>query len=113
MNVTVPVGAPEPPEFATVAVKVTGWPTVLGFGADVSVVVVAVFCTTIDAVAVFPLPASLEVTADVVLTLLPSLVPVTLIENTQEALAAMVAPERLALLPPAVAVMVPPPQDPE
>ena len=40
-KVTVPVGLTpfDPPE--TVAVKVTGWPTVAGFGATVSCVVVA------------------------------------------------------------------------
>ena len=36
----------------------------------------------------------------------------TLIENVQEAFAASVAPDKLALLPPAVAAMVPPPHDP-
>lgn len=115
-KVTVPVGVPVPLVGASVAVKVTGWPTLLGLAEDVSVVVVADAAgafTVMVAVAVPPLPASLEVIADVVLTFVPVLVPATFIENVQEPLAAMVAPVRLALLPPAVAVMVPPPQDPE
>jgi hypothetical protein len=38
--------------------------------------------------------------------------PVTLTENAQDALAASVAPDKLAEPDPAVAVMVPPPHDP-
>jgi hypothetical protein len=41
VKVTVPVGVPEPPAGATVAVKVTGWPILLGLTEDASVVVVA------------------------------------------------------------------------
>jgi hypothetical protein len=40
LNVTEPVGVPEPPDFETVAVKVTDCPTVLGLTEDVSVVLV-------------------------------------------------------------------------
>lgn len=40
LNVTVPVGVPPVP--VTVAVKVTGWPTLLGFSEEVSVVCVVV-----------------------------------------------------------------------
>jgi hypothetical protein len=42
----------------------------------------------------------------------PALVPVTLIENVQLVLAASVAPDSDTPLPPAAAVMVPPPHDP-
>src|SRR5262249_29798379 len=64
------------------------------------------------ALAVFPVPPLVEVTAVVVLALLPTVVAVTLIENVQDPAAARVAPERLTLPPPAVAVMVPPPHEP-
>ena len=40
LNVTVPVGVPPVP--VTVAVKVTGWPALLGFCEEVSVVCVVV-----------------------------------------------------------------------
>jgi hypothetical protein len=63
------------------------------------------------AVAGFPFP-TLDVTAPVVFILGPALVPLTLTEKTQEAPAASVAPESATELLPAVAVMVPPPQDP-
>ena len=64
------------------------------------------------ALAVLPVPPLVEETAKVVLVLSPGLVPVTLIENVQEAPAARVAPVRLALPLPGVAVMVPPPHEP-
>src|SRR5262245_31761317 len=64
------------------------------------------------ALAVLPVPPLVEVTAVVVLVLLPAVVPVTLIENVQDPAAARVAPERLTLPLPAVAVMVPPPHEP-
>ena len=41
LKVTVPVGVPPPLVGVTVAVKVTGWPTLLGFCDDANVVVVA------------------------------------------------------------------------
>jgi hypothetical protein len=41
-----------------------------------------------------------------------AVLPVTLTENVQDALAARVAPVRLALPLPGVAVMVPPPHEP-
>src|SRR5262245_50998293 len=64
------------------------------------------------AVALLPVPPFVEVTAEVVLFLLPAVVPVTLIENVQDPAAARVAPERVTLPLPAVAVMVPPPHEP-
>ena len=63
--------------------------------------------------AVLPVPPSVEVTALVVLFREPAVVPVTLTTNWHEALAASVALDRPALLDPAVAVIVPPPQLPE
>ena len=60
------------------------------------------------AVAVLPVPPFVEETAPVMLVLPPGLVPVTLIENVQDALAASVAPVRLTLVPPTAAEMVPP-----
>jgi hypothetical protein len=64
------------------------------------------------AVAVLPVPPSVEVTALVVLTCAPAAVPVTLTENVQEPLAAIVPPLRLIVFVPAVAVIVPAPQVP-
>jgi hypothetical protein len=107
LNVTVPVGlAP-----VTVAVKVTACPKLLGLADDVSAVVVAA-ATMSDAVAGLPGGASLELTGEVVLTLVPALVAVTLTEIVQEADPASDAPDRPAELPPAVAAMVPP-HDPD
>src|SRR5580765_7715302 len=62
--------------------------------------------------AVPPVPPSVEVTLPVVLFCCPAAVPVTFTENVQELLAAMVPPERLITLVPAVAVIVPAPQVP-
>jgi hypothetical protein len=59
-----------------------------------------------------PVPPSVEVTAPVVLLLVPAVEPVTVTEKVQEAPAANVAPERLREPDAAVAVMVPPPQEP-
>ncbi len=64
------------------------------------------------AVAVLPFPPSFEVTAPVVLFCVPDVTPVTFKENEQEELAERVPAERLTLLDPAVAVIVPPPQVP-
>jgi hypothetical protein len=64
------------------------------------------------AVAFPPLPPSVEVTALVVLFCVPALMPETFTVKLQEALAVSVAPERLTLPDPAVAVIVPPPQLP-
>src|SRR6266567_8289587 len=65
---------------------------------------------------VVPVPPSVEVTAPVVLLLLPALVPVTSAENVQDDPAAgdavNVPPDRLMLLLPATAVIVPLPQEP-
>src|SRR5262249_28466075 len=62
--------------------------------------------------AVPPVPPSVEVTLPVVLFWSPAAMPVTFTENVQELLAARVAPDRLIVLVPAVAVIVPPPQEP-
>ena len=62
--------------------------------------------------AVPPVPPSVELTALVVLFLVPDVEPVTFTEKVQEALAASAAPDRLTEVAPAVAVMVPPPQEP-
>jgi hypothetical protein len=59
----------------------------------------------------FPLP-TLDVTALVVFTLGPTLVPFTLTEKVHEAPAASVAPESPTEPLPAVAVMAPPPHEP-
>jgi hypothetical protein len=64
------------------------------------------------AVAVPPVPPSVEVTLPVVLVCRPAAVPVTLIENVQEPLAAIVPPDKLIAFVPAVAVIVPAPHVP-
>src|SRR5262249_48745087 len=64
------------------------------------------------AVAVLPVPPSVEVTAPVVLVCCPAAVPVTFTENVQDTFAAMVPPDRLITFVPAVAVMVPAPPVP-
>ena len=64
------------------------------------------------AVAVPPVPPSVEVTLPVVLVCKPAAMPVTFTEKVQEALAAMVPPDKLMTPVPAVAVMVPAPQEP-
>jgi hypothetical protein len=64
------------------------------------------------AVAVPPVPPSVEVTLPVVLVCKPAEMPVTLTENVQLALAAIVPPLRLIVFVPAVAVIVPAPQVP-
>src|SRR5438270_4066498 len=61
------------------------------------------------AVAVPPVPPSVEVTFPVVLLCKPAAMPVTFTENVQEALAAIVPPLRLITFVPCVAVIVPPP----
>jgi hypothetical protein len=68
--------------------------------------------TLIEAEAVPPVPPSVEVTGPVVLFCVPAAIPVTLTENVQLALAARVAPLRLMVFVPCVAVIVPPPQEP-
>jgi hypothetical protein len=66
----------------------------------------------IEAEAVPPVPPSVEVTLPVMLFCVPAAIPVTFTENVQEALAAIVPPLRLITFVPAVAVIVPPPQEP-
>ena len=68
--------------------------------------------TLMLAVAVPPVPPSVEVTLPVVLVCCPAAMPVTLTENVQEALAAIVPPLRLITFVPAVAVIVPAPHVP-
>src|SRR5947209_18213922 len=68
--------------------------------------------TLMLAVAVPPVPPSVEVTFPVVLLCNPAAMPVTFTENVQEALAAIVPPLRLITFVPCVAVIVPPPQEP-
>src|ERR1700691_435318 len=55
-----------------------------------------------------PVPPWFEVTALVILVLVPAVVPVTCTEDEHEPLAAMVTPERLTLPPPCAALGVPP-----
>src|SRR5437763_836688 len=62
--------------------------------------------------AVFPVPPLVELTAPVVLFCAPAAMPVTFTERLHEALGLRLAPERLTLLVPSTAVMVPPPQVP-
>jgi hypothetical protein len=64
------------------------------------------------AVAVAPVPPSVEVIAAVVLFCTPMTVPVTFTENVQEAFAARFAPARLTLAPPSLAAIVPTPHVP-
>lgn len=68
--------------------------------------------TVMLAEVVSPVPPSLERTALVVLFCTPVAVPVTFTEKVHEASAASVAAERLTLLAPAAAEIVPPPQLP-
>src|SRR5437899_1730407 len=67
--------------------------------------------TVIDALEVFPVPPSVDVTCTL-LFFTPAVVPATFTLKVHDALAANVAPARLTLPEPAVAVMVPPPQLP-
>ena len=69
--------------------------------------------TSMLAEAVVPVPPSVETTALVVLIFVPAEVPVTFTENVHDELAANVPPERLTLPEPAIAVIVPAPQEPE
>jgi hypothetical protein len=68
--------------------------------------------TLIEAEAVPPVPPSVEVTFPVVLFCVPAAIPVTFTEKLQKLLAAIVPPLRLITFVPAVAVIVPAPQDP-
>src|SRR5262245_28224703 len=63
--------------------------------------------TVIEAFEVLPVPPSVEVTCTL-LFFTPAVVPWTLTETTQEALAATVPPDRLTVPDPAVAVAEPP-----
>jgi len=69
--------------------------------------------TTVSvALAVLPFPPLAEVTAAVVLVMLPPDVPFTFTLKVHEPFAPMLPPDKLTLLAPAVAVMVPPPHVP-
>src|SRR5215471_3045442 len=68
--------------------------------------------TDVVAVAGAPGAASFEVTVLVVLVSTPIAAPVAFTENVHEAPAASVAPERLMLFDPAMAMMIPPPHEP-
>ncbi len=68
--------------------------------------------TLTEAVAVPPVPPSVEVTLPVVLFCVPAVIPVTFTEKLQEPPAAIVPPLRLITPVPAVAVIVPAPQVP-
>ncbi|HLW12026.1 MAG TPA: hypothetical protein VKU81_04955, partial [Casimicrobiaceae bacterium] len=59
-----------------------------------------------------PEPPSTEVTAPVVLFFVPAVVPVTLTLKVHDAVPARVAPVKLTLPDPAIAVILPPPQLP-
>jgi len=64
------------------------------------------------AVAALPVPALPDVTAPVVLTMLPADVPVTFTLNMHEPFPAMLAADNVTLFDPGAAVMDPPPHDP-
>jgi hypothetical protein len=68
--------------------------------------------TVIVAVAEVPKAPPAEAISEVTLALTPPLIAVTFTAKLQNALAAKVAPDRLILVDPAVAVMMPPPQPP-
>ena len=65
-----------------------------------------------EADAVPPTPPCADVTFPVVLFCVPATVPVTFTLKVQEALAAIVAPDKLTMFVPCVAVIPPPPQLP-
>src|SRR5277367_4034681 len=68
--------------------------------------------TVMEAAAVVPAPPSTEFTAPVTLFCTPPAIPVTFTEKLQGALAANVAPVKVATFDPATAVIVPPPHVP-
>jgi hypothetical protein len=72
-----------------------------------ALIITGALTTVIEALEVLPVPPSVEVTWTL-LFFTPAVVPVTLTETVQEALAARVPPERLTLEDPATAVAVPP-----
>jgi len=68
--------------------------------------------TLIVAEAVLPGPVSVEVTLPVVLFCVPAAIPLTFTANVQDVFAASVPPDKLIAFVPAVALMVPAPQEP-
>ena len=76
-----------------------------------AVVIASGTITFILAEEVFPVPASRDETVTLLLTI-PDFVGTTFTANVQELFGGKTAPDRLTLLDPAVAVIVPPPQEP-
>jgi hypothetical protein len=108
-----PVNAVEAFGLVMVKLSVLVPPTAMLVGAKDLVIVGAAMPATVRvAVAVKPVPPSVELTVPVVLTFVPAVVPVTLTLKVQEPLAAIVPPLRLTLPEPATAVIVPAPQLP-
>src|ERR1700730_6776890 len=77
-----------------------------------TLVTVGAAVTVRFAVAVPPVPALVEVTAPVVFVQLPAELPITFTLKVHDPLAGMLPPDKLTLLEPAVAVIVPPPHEP-
>ena len=96
--------------FVMVNVRVEVFPAWI-MGGEKFFVIVGGSTTVIDADEVFPVPPFVELTVTLLLSTPPAM-PVTLTENVQDALVARVAPVKLMLFDPAVAMIVPPPQLP-
>ena len=95
--------------FGLSIVKLNCWMPFSGMvGVGNPFVMVGGATTTIFAVEVFPAPPSLEVTAPVVLLLIPKLVPVTFTDKVHEPLSGTVPPLRLTEVALAAALNVPP-----
>ena len=97
-------------EFITVNVRLVV-PPITTLGAPNTLVTLGGAITVSIAIAVFPVPAIVSVTVTLLVTV-PGAVPVTLTENVQDPLAAIVPPESDMVPLPAVAVMVPAPHMP-
>ena len=93
--------------FVRVKVKVVGVPGAIEVGENV-LTIVGGATTSRLAEAALPAPASLETTAEVVLFLVPAVVPVTFTESAQALRGGTVPPVRVTLPEPAVAVTTPP-----
>ena len=89
---------------STAASNASAQPLKVGIGGRTSTVRLA------DAVP--PVPPSFDVTLPVVLSFIPGETPMTLTLKVHDALCASVAPDRVTVLPPAAAVIAPPPQVP-
>lgn len=112
-TVTVPTVGPKPTLLTVIVYCAPVWPRV-NVPLWVLVMARSGANTSIEAVAVLPEPALLEVTVPVVFTLCPPLVPTTFTEKVQEPPAAIVPPERLTTEKPETVpvVIVPAPHDP-